>query len=443
MGADLANIPRLYTALAEWLACLVFILIGKNRFPVYKTVLISVIFLAVQSIFLVVTEDALGVMWIVYMGLAVLLMFMFIFSTCSVTLAAAGYYTIHAFVLAEFAASLEWQIHSYLWPNKVTPDLATVALLIAVYAVIYVSSWLVITRYTQRSSVLNVERSHLFSAYVIGISVFAISNLSYLTTKTPFSGQFAREIFNIRTITGLCGLLLLGAYNLSRTELNIRRELDTVKRVLRSQYTQYQLSKDALEHINSRYHDLKHQIAFLRAEEDSKRRNEFLDTMEKRIKTYETQYKTGNPVVDTILSGKALYCASNDISLTCVANGALLEFMDIVDVCTVIGNALDNAIEHVVEIADKEKRLIHVAIFSSKNFLVIRFENYMEGQLNLNGRSLPATTKTDSEYHGYGLKSVKYVAEKYGGTLSVEQENSWFYLKIVIPLDANLEPEPA
>ncbi len=443
MVADLANIPRIYTALAEWLACLVFIMIVKNRFPIHKTALISLIFLAVQSVFLVVTEETLGVMWLLYMVLAVLLMFMFIYSTCSITLAAAGYYTIHAFVLAEFAASLEWQIHSYLWPNKITPDLATVLLLIGVYAAINVGSWLVITRYTQRSSVLNVEPSHLFSAYVIGISVFAISNLSYLTTKTPFSGQFAREIFNIRTITGLCGLLLLGAYNLSRTELNIRRELDTVKRVLRSQYKQYQLSKDALEHINSRYHDLKHQISFLRAEEDSKRRNEFLDTMEKGIKTYETQYKTGNPVLDTILSGKALYCTSNDISLTCVANGALLEFMDVVDICTVIGNALDNAIEHVVEIADTEKRLIHIAIFSSRNFLVIRFENYMQGQLNLNGRSLPATTKKDSEYHGYGLKSVKYVAEKYGGTLSVEEENSWFYLKIIIPLDSNLELETA
>ncbi|NLL47858.1 MAG: ATP-binding protein, partial [Firmicutes bacterium] len=212
MVADLANIPRIYTALAEWLSCLVFIIVGKTRFSIPKLAIISLFFLVAQSTFLVVTEEALGVMWVVYMALAVLLMFLFIYSTCSVTLAAAGYYTIHAFVLAEFTASLEWQIHSYLWPNKVTPDLSTVLLLIGVYATIYAGSWLAIKRYTQRSSVLNVESSHLLSAYIIGISVFAISNLSYLTTKTPFSGQFAREIFNIRTITGLCGILLLGTY---------------------------------------------------------------------------------------------------------------------------------------------------------------------------------------------------------------------------------------
>jgi hypothetical protein len=117
--ADLANIPRIYTALAEWLACIVFVIIAKNRFSASKVGLLSVFFLAVQSVFLVVTKDALGVMWVLYMVIAVLLMFAFIYSTCSITVAAAGYYTIHAFVLAEFAASLEWQIHSYLWPNKI------------------------------------------------------------------------------------------------------------------------------------------------------------------------------------------------------------------------------------------------------------------------------------------------------------------------------------
>lgn len=433
MITDLPNIPRIYTALAEWLACLVFITIFKNRFRGYKVVLTSIVFLVVQSVFLVRTEQAVGGMWVLYMTFAVLFMFVLIYSTCSITLATAGYYTIHAFVLAEFAASLEWQIHSFFWPHKSSLDLLTVFLLVGVYTVIYISAWNVIKRYTQRSGALNVTGSHLFSAGVIGVSAFAISNLSYVTTKTPFSGHLSREIFNIRTIVGFCGLLLLGAYNLARNEFNIKRELDTVKRVLYSQYEQYQLSKDTLEHINRKYHDLKHQIAFLRAQKDPKQRNEFLDTMEMGIKAYEAQYKTGNPVLDTILSGKALYCTNNDITLTCVADGALLEFMDVVDICNVIGNALDNAIEHVVGIADKEKRLIHVAIFSSKSFLIIRFENYMEGGLNFNG-SLPATTKVDSEYHGYGLKSVKYVAEKYNGTLSVEENNSWFYLKIVIPL---------
>jgi hypothetical protein len=387
-----------------------------------------------QAFLLTSTENALGFMWIVYMSAAVFLMFAFIYFSCDISVKDAGYCTIHAFVLAEFAASFEWQIHVFIWPASDAPVFLSMLLLAVIYISIFVGAGLLIKHFVKRGVPLNVTGNQLFFATIIGISVFAISNLSFMTTETPFSGHYNREIFNIRTITDLCGLILLGAYNLARNESRAKGELDTVQRILRSQYEQYQLSKDSLEHINRKHHDIKHQIAVLRAEEDSKRRADFLDKMEKEITIYEAQYKTGNSVIDTILSGKALYCANNDIVLTCVANGVLLDFMDVIDICTVIGNALDNAIEHVVCLADKEKRLIHVKIFSMKGLLIIRFENYMEGTLNYEG-NLPLTTKTDSDYHGYGLKSVRFVAEKYKGTMSVVEKNSWFYLEIVIPLE--------
>ena len=124
---------------------------------------------------------------------------------------------------------------------------------------------------------------------------------------------------------------------------------------MKNQYLQYKQSKESIELINRKYHDLKHQIAALRAEQDPEKRNEWLDAMEDDIKIYESQNKTGHSVLDTLLTSKSMLCNRHDIHLTCVADGALLQFMDVMDICTIFGNALDNAIECELQIPDKEK----------------------------------------------------------------------------------------
>ena len=433
MIEELPDIPRIYTALAQWLACLVFIVsFDKRRFGGLKLIALAALFLAAQSSLLVTTAHAPHLLWLIFMMLSWFLMFAFIFSACDISVKDACYCAIHTIVLAEFAASLEWQIHCFIWPTNDAPILQAVMLLSLVYAFVFVGAAFIFKHFARRGEVLNITSRHLFVVAIIAISVFTISNLGFLTTRTPFSGQYHREIFNIRTIMGLCGLLFLGVYNFSRRELYVQRELSAVQGILRSQFEQYQHSRDRQEYINRKYHDLKHQIAYLRAEEDPSRRGVFLDAMEKEIKDYEISFKTGNPALDTILFGSGMQCAENSISLTCVADGRLLNFMDVMDICTVFGNALDNAIEHAKRIVDTEKRLIHVTVFSKQEHLVIRFENYMEGNLDFDG-TLPTTTKSDIEHHGYGLKSVKYVAAKYYGTMSVEVKNSWFVLQIVIP----------
>ena len=61
-------------------------------------------------------------------------------------------------------------------------------------------------------------------------------------------------------------------------------------------------------------------------------------------------------------------------------------------------------------------------------------QNYCKNKPVISGESLIATTKADTKYHGYGLKSMKMVAEKYGGTMSINAEDEMFTLSIVIPV---------
>jgi sensor histidine kinase regulating citrate/malate metabolism len=213
-----------------------------------------------------------------------------------------------------------------------------------------------------------------------------------------------------------------------------------VESVLQNQYQQYKQSRESIDLINYKYHDLKHQIAVLRSEQDAGKRNEFLNRMEEEIRQYELQNKTGNSVLDTVLTSKNMYCDKHGITLTSVVQGELLDFMDTMDICSIFGNALDNAIECELKIPDKEKRLIHVTVSRQKNFLMIRVENYFEGNLRYKEGRL-ATTKKEKEFHGYGIKSIKYIVNKYQGAVSINTDNNWFDLKLLIPLQRNARLE--
>ena len=65
--------------------------------------------------------------------------------------------------------------------------------------------------------------------------------------------------------------------------------------------------------------------------------------------------------------------------------------------------------------------------------MILRFENYCEETLQYQEGAL-VTTKKEKEFHGYGLKSIQYTANKYEGAVSMNVEDNWFELKVLIPM---------
>lgn len=278
----------------------------------------------------------------------------------------------------------------------------------------------------------------VLAAVGIAAAVFVFSNLSFIYDGTgysglPFTGSTREDIFFIRTLVDFGGLAILFIYQSRIYDFLVERQLLTMNTLLKSQYDQYRNYQDSMEFIHVKYHDLKHQIAGLRIETDEEKRKKWLDAMEEEVSTFETMQRTGNQVLDTILAAKIFHCRKNDISITCVADGKLLDFMHVMDICSIFGNVLDNAIEHVTLIPEKEKRLIHVTVASRKNFVLIKVENYCDTPVYKDDRALIKTTKADKDNHGFGLSSIRAAAEKYGGVVDFGQQNDWFYLTILIP----------
>ena len=433
-GQILPDIPRFYTALAEWLACLLCMREVVRRYLGWKLAGIAVLAFAVQSAFLILTGGLDGPIWMVCMAAAVFLMFCFLRISCGASSLDVGYACVKAFVLAEFMASLEWQFHCFLYYGLgIKSPWVGGLLLVAVYGGTSLVIRGISGRYISETEQMNITGRELLFAAVIGLSVFLMSNIGFVYSNTPFSGGYASDIFNVRTLIDLGGLAILVAYHIQRLHLRVQHELESMEMILHNQYTQYQQSQETLDLINYKYHDLKHHIIALRAEENKEKREAYLDRMEDEIRSYEAQNKTGNKVLDTLLTAKSLYCMRSDITLTYVVDGARLDFMDVMDICSIFGNALDNAIECEKKIKEKEKRMIDVSVFVQQTFLIIRFENYCEGELAFE-QNLPVTTKKQAEFHGYGLKSLRHTVHKYGGEVDIDVEDHWFRLKILIPI---------
>lgn len=134
---------------------------------------------------------------------------------------------------------------------------------------------------------LNVTRREFLVVVIVAASVFGMSNLSYLDQNGLFSGRFVMDIFIIRTLVDLSGMAVLYAYHIQVKEMQMRLEKDALRNIMEMQYKNYQLSRESIDVVNQKYHDLKYQINLLRSQEDTGKSREYLDQMEHEIKVYE------------------------------------------------------------------------------------------------------------------------------------------------------------
>lgn len=427
------DIPRQVTAAADWLACLLYLQFLPPRFGGGKRAALYAGALAVLEIYLVATDGYNGWQFNVLYAVSVALMLLFMLAASKGDYWQMGYFCTRAFILAGFAASLTWQMYVYFARSNVYLQSfpAVCCFIVVGFGIIFGLMWLLEDGGSTGSIQFDIRPRTTCIAAGLAAAIYILSSISYTTLETPFSARGTMEIYTMRTVVYFGGVALLFAYQSQLRDLLTQREADALRNMLHIQYENYKIRQESVDLINQKYHDLKHQIAVLRAE-SGEERNAVLDKMEQEIKAYEAQNDTGNKVLDTVLTGKSLTCSTKNIQLTCVADGAALDFMDVMDVSNLFGNALDNAIESVDKIADPERRLIHLSVARQKGFAAIRIENCYDGELHF-ANGLPITTKKDVGYHGFGVKSIQNTAAKYGGTATITTHDGWFELRVLIP----------
>lgn len=231
-----------------------------------------------------------------------------------------------------------------------------------------------------------------------------------------------------RSLLSLLGLVLLYIFAI---EYDLYDNYYKLKYLLEKDQIRYEVSKEYTDLINMKCHDLKHQIRKIKGEIQID--DEYVEELEHVIRIYDSDIKTGNEALDIILTEKNQVCIKENIDATFMVNGKIVSFMKPADLYSLFGNIMDNAIEAVRKLSDEDMRQISLVVDEEAGIVHIRQQNYFNGEVRLTDDKLMLTTKDDEENHGFGLKSIRYVTEKYGGILNAEIRDQIFIMNILIP----------
>lgn len=199
---------------------------------------------------------------------------------------------------------------------------------------------------------------------------------------------------------------------------------------LQQQFAYYQEKLKDEEKVRSVYHDMKNHLLVLQRQINSPETAEMVEKLQSQVAMYEDYEHTGNDILDIILKEKSETAREKHIALSVTADLNGVDFIEPLDVSTIFGNGLDNAIEASEKLSE-EQRAILVKAGRVPNFFSVLIENSC---LQNREYTKQRTTKSDDFLHGFGISNMRKAAEKYDGQLTIKCENEKFTLKILIPI---------
>lgn len=180
------------------------------------------------------------------------------------------------------------------------------------------------------------------------------------------------------------------------------------------------------------YHNHMQKIRAHLALKEYKQVDEYINQMEKELKGIDLKYKTGNTGLDAILNSKLTLAESNGLNIKCDAELPQKLFFNQVDLCVLIGNLIDNAIEACGKMDERENRFLRIYICIRKSQLYISVSNATN----------EVVRKLDKEYitnkrgnHGHGLKRIDSIVEKHRGYINRQNEPGVFATEILLPME--------
>lgn len=182
-----------------------------------------------------------------------------------------------------------------------------------------------------------------------------------------------------------CCVMALAVQLILFHEIDLQYENDTIRLLWQEDQRQYELTKKTIDTINIKHHDLKHRLA----EMNAMLSKDDIRSIEEAVNVYDSKIKTGNEALDVLLTKNSLVCKEEGISLTYTGNGADFSFMSTMDVYSLFGNAVDNAIEAVRKVEDPEKKIVDIVTERTGAMITVVVTNYFPISFNSLTACLP------------------------------------------------------
>lgn len=262
--------------------------------------------------------------------------------------------------------------------------------------------------------------------------LFALVFFTSLILNYNLINLNSTEAFSLYGISGLFCFIFTIQFLYSKNTMYIReleKENEFKIDKMQKQFEYYQSKQADEERVKSIYHDMKNHLLVLQNKENNEESQKMIKELQKQIENCENYEHTGNSFLDIIIKDKLKIAKEKQIDLMVVIDFKDIDFIKPLDISTIFGNSIDNAIEGVEKVS-KENRVILVKAGKVNNFISIVVENNYNENEKLGNRR---TTKKDNFLHGYGISNIRNAVEKYNGTCTITKENGKFTLKILIP----------
>ncbi|MEH2947728.1 ATP-binding protein [Sporofaciens sp. JLR.KK001] len=253
----------------------------------------------------------------------------------------------------------------------------------------------------------------------------AIVNMM-LEGREQEAGTTGLSLIGVLLITLFTGIVFLKNKTLEKEkELLIMRDT-----MVTQKYTELE---KAMEKNRQLSHDLKNHILVLKhfkMEENYEGIDRYIEEIEQSFFDIKRSVWTGNQIADMLLEQKRTMAEQEGITFTIQAVPIAEWMFDDSETCSLLGNLLDNAIEACMRMDDNADKWISVKIENQKQLLFIKIENSVnEAPVMEKGR--PVSVKKDKMRHGYGLKNVERILNKYDGTIAYLSRDKAFQIKLL------------
>lgn len=254
----------------------------------------------------------------------------------------------------------------------------------------------------------------------------------FLSEQVPPAeeGKLAHVICRTYAVLA-CVLGLVMQFTISQMN-RVETEREVLEQLRHLEQQQHSISKETVETINLKCHDLKYQIAALEHIDNPNERKATIEELKQSVDVYDTILRSGNETLDLVLMEKNLLGQKYKVKLSCMADGSRMSFLSGSDIYSLFGNALDNAFECVLR-EEECHRIITLRVMAVGQMLNIHMDNYCSQKLEFRD-GLPITTKEDARFHGFGTRSMRQIAQRYGGVVCMSWEDERFNLDILIPI---------
>lgn len=272
------------------------------------------------------------------------------------------------------------------------------------------------------------------------ISIFTMSFVSLISINAEHKISSVQQIFSIMSVLGILmtNFLVYALYIKIQKDHEKQLEYKILQQVLKSQKKSMEETKILYQSIRSIRHDLKQHFEVALSMLHSGKIAEVIQYLETYNNTVlegiSSQVFCNNDVVNYIINSKCKLCRDKGIKTYVYITNDLPEFSDL-DMCVLLGNALDNAIEGIAHTGKKE---IHIELRVIDNFFMISVKNTISSSVLENNPKL-ISTKNENAQHGLGILSMKEIIKKYNGSIKFKESDNQFCCDMFLDVPENMQ----